>query len=92
MLFLAKPGSSATSSKPPCPRACTAGSPVTGSDSLPSAVTIRSRPGRSVTSILPLGRNATLHGLTSPSATVTTSKATFDFCSGASVWPAKAGF
>ena len=48
---------------------------------------MRSRPGRSVTSILPPGRNATLHGLTNPSATGTTSNATFDFCSGASVWP-----
>jgi hypothetical protein len=45
----------------------TAGSPATGSDiCLPSALTTRSRPGRSVTSILPLGRNARPHGLTSP--------------------------
>ena len=63
----ANAGSSATSSRPPCPRASTAGRPATGSDScLPSALTTRSRPGRSVTSILPSGRNASPHGLTQP--------------------------
>ena len=59
---------------------------------LPSALTTRSRPGRSVTSILPSGRNASPHGLARPSATVTTSKATFSFCSGVRVCPANAGF
>ncbi len=33
---------------------------------------IRSRPGRSVTSISPVGRNARLHGLTRPEATTET--------------------
>jgi hypothetical protein len=34
--------------------------------------TIRSRPGRSVTSMRPSGKNARLHGRTSPFAIVTT--------------------
>ena len=49
-------GSSATSSRPPCPRASTGGRPVTGSDSLPSAPTTRSRPGRSVIEHLAAGQ------------------------------------
>src|SRR5688500_17984034 len=90
--FEAKAGSSATSSKPPWPRASTAGSPVTGAESFPSADNTRSRPGRSVISILPPGRNARPHGFCRPSTTVTTSKATPAFFSGASVCPACAGF
>ena len=63
----------------------------TGSDSLPSAPTTRRRPGRSVTSIRPSGRKAMPHGFSRPSATVTTSNATFALRSGARVCPAKAG-
>jgi hypothetical protein len=84
-LFAAKFGSSVTSSRPPWPRASTAGRPATGSDLLPSALTTRSRPGRSVTSILPPGRNARLHGFWKPSATGTTLNATPSFFSGARV-------
>ena len=56
---------------------------------LPSVPTTRSRPGRSVTSILPPGRNAMPHGFSSPSATVTTSNATFDALHGRSGLPRK---
>jgi hypothetical protein len=41
-------------------------------DDLPSRVTMSKRPGRSVTSILPSGRNASPHGWTSPRAIVST--------------------
>ena len=44
-----------------------------GGDSCPSAVTMRMRPGRSVTSILPSGKNASAQGCTRPVATVCTS-------------------
>src|SRR5687768_15380415 len=63
-----------------------------GADNLPSAERTRRRPGLSVISILPPGRNATDHGFCSPSRTVTTSNATPDFFSGASVCPPAAGF
>src|SRR6476620_2942596 len=89
--FEAKAGSSATSSRPPCPRASTGGSPLTGSERVPSAERTRRRPGLSVTSILPLGRKASAPGFPNPFTTVTTSNATFDLCSGASVWPGNAG-
>ena len=60
-------GSSATSSSPPWLRASTAGRPVTGADSLPSAATTRKLAGRfSVTSIFPSGRNAMPHGILQP--------------------------
>src|ERR1043165_3170880 len=71
--FDAKSWSSTMSCSPPWPEARTAGTPVAGGDSLPSRVTTRRRPGRSVTSIRPSGRNASPHGWTSPRATVSTS-------------------
>ena len=48
-------------------------------------------PGCSVTSIRPSGRKAMPHGFCRPSATVTTSNATFALRSGARVCPGKAG-
>ncbi len=43
-----------------------------GSEMVPSRVTTRRRPGRSVTRRRPSGRNATPHGCSSPAATVST--------------------
>jgi hypothetical protein len=51
----------------------TSGTPFNGGEICPSVVTRRIRPGRSVTSIRPSGRNASDQGLTSPLATVWTS-------------------
>ena len=65
-------GRATTSSKPPWPRAKTFGTPASGGDSLPSRVTMRMRPGRSVTSMRPSGRKASDHGCTRPLATVST--------------------
>ena len=62
-----------TSSRPPWPEAQTSGTPFSGGESCPSAVTMRMRPGRSVTSILPSGRNASAQGWTRPLAMVCTS-------------------
>src|SRR6267142_1654001 len=73
VLFCAKALSVTTSSSPPWPDAQTSGTPLSGGESCPSTVTIRMRPGRSVTSILPSGRNASDHVWTSPLATVCTS-------------------
>src|ERR1700712_3945240 len=67
-----------TSSSPPWPEAHTSGTPLSGGDNWPSADTIRMRPGRSVTSILPSGRNASDHGLTRPLAKLRTSRAPAD--------------
>ncbi len=58
----------------PTPRA----TPLSGGESCPSLVTMRMRPGRSVTSIVPSGRNASAHGLTRPLATVRTSSSPAD--------------
>src|SRR5882672_8366571 len=63
-----------TSRRPPWPDAQTSGTPLSGGDNCPSMVTMRMRPGRSVTSILPSGRNASDHGLTRPRAKVRTSR------------------
>src|SRR5262249_24072633 len=43
-----------------------------GGDSFPSRVAMRSRPGRSVTSMRPSGRKASPHGFDRPRATVST--------------------
>ena len=59
-----------TSSSPPWPEAQTSGTPLSGGEICPSGVTMRMRPGRSVTSIRPSGRNASAHGLARPLATV----------------------
>jgi hypothetical protein len=67
--FSPKRGSSATSSRPPWPRATTCGTLPRGSDTRPSRSTRRSRPGRSVTSIRPSGRKARPHGCSRPWAT-----------------------
>jgi hypothetical protein len=53
--------------------------------------TIFSAPGFSVISMRPSGRNSIAHGQERPWATVVAWKATPSFCSGARVWPAKAG-
>ena len=65
--------------------------PVTGTESVPSGETTRRRPGFSVTSALPSGRNAMPHGNSRPVATVTTSNATFESLIGARVCPGNAG-
>ena len=67
-----------TSSNPPWPDAKTSGTPFNGCDNCPSVVTRRIRPGRSVTSIRPSGRNASDQGLTSPLAIVWTSSGPAD--------------
>ncbi len=64
--FCENPRSTATSSNPPWPRANTFGKPATGGDSLPSGVTTRMRPGRSVTSMRPSGRKASAQGCCRP--------------------------
>ena len=73
VLFCAKALSVTTSSNPPWPEAMTSGTPFSGGEICPSSVTMRMRPGRSVTSIRPSGRNASDHGWASPLATVWTS-------------------
>src|SRR5262245_33005940 len=72
--FCAKVRSSATSGRPPWPAAKTFGRPASAGESLPSAATIRMRPGRSVTSMRPSGRKATAQGWSRPFATVWTAK------------------
>src|SRR5262249_12334774 len=67
-----KSRSRTTSCRPPWPDARTAGTPASGGESLPSRATMRRRPGRSVTSMRPSGRNASPQGCSSPSATVST--------------------
>ena len=64
----AKPGPGTTSSSPPWPRANTAGTPASGAEARPSRPMMRSRPGRSVTSMRPSGRNASDHGCARPRA------------------------
>ena len=44
--------------------------PPKGADTVPSSVTIRNRPGRSVTNRRPSGMNDSAHGVSSPRATV----------------------
>ena len=56
-------GWSTTSISPFRPAAATAGTPATGCGSRTPLRMTRSRPGRSVTSMSPSGRNARLHGL-----------------------------
>src|SRR5690606_2325460 len=67
--LVAKSGARATSSRPPWPRAATAGTPLTGSEMLPSAPIRRRLPPRSVTRKPPSGRGATAHGWDRPLAT-----------------------
>src|SRR6266849_3840630 len=55
--------------RPPLPFVLTSETPLTGFGSSTPSRTTRSRPGRSVTSMLPSGRNATLQGCTSPLVT-----------------------
>ena len=62
----AKSGLSATSRRPPCPAACTSGTPLTGGDSRPSLPMRRSRPGRSVTSSAPVGQEGEAPGVRQP--------------------------
>src|SRR4051794_17991406 len=73
VLLCANALSVTTSSSPPWPVAQTSGTPFSGGESCPSTLTMRMRPGRSVTSILLSGRNASAHGWTKPPATVCTS-------------------
>src|SRR5882757_2129494 len=73
VLLCANALSVTTSSSPPWPVAQTSGTPLSGGESCPSTLTMRMRPGRSVTSILLSGRNASAHGWTSPPATICTS-------------------
>jgi hypothetical protein len=68
--FSAKRGCNARSNSPLRPRACTAGVPAIGAGSSAPLRTTRKRPEISVTRILPSGRNAMLHGWTSPFVTV----------------------
>ena len=79
-----------TSSRPPWPEAQTSGTPLSGGEIWPSAVTIRMRPGRSVTSIFPSGRNASAHGLARPFAMVRTSSSPADEPN-TGCWPRAAG-
>ena len=65
-------GLSATSSRPPCPRAWTAGTPRGGWRRARPARLSGSCPGRSVTSRRPSGRNASAQGCSSPRARVST--------------------
>ena len=70
--FCAKSRSRITSSRPPCPEANTRGTFPRGGDNWPLRETMRIRPGRSVTSMRPSGKNASDHGCTKPLATVCT--------------------
>ena len=65
-------GCSARSWRPPSPFALTSGTPLTGFGSSIPLRTTRSRPGRSVTSMLPSGRKAKPQGWTSPRVTIVT--------------------
>src|SRR5882757_6729307 len=78
VLLCANDRSRMTSCNPPWPDARTSGTPFSGGESWPSGVTRRIRPGRSVTSMRPSGRNASAHGLTRPVATVWTSSCPAD--------------
>ena len=73
-----KSGDNTTSSRPPCPLAQTCGTPLIGSDSLPSLLTTRRCPGRSVTSMRPSPMNARPQGFCIPLAT--SSVETLDVC------------
>ena len=88
---MANAGSSATSSIPPWPFENTDGVPATGAETLPSLPTMRSAPAFSLTSMRPSGRKVMPQGKVRPLATVVVWNATPSFCSGARVWPAKAG-
>jgi hypothetical protein len=69
--FCAKSGCSTTSRSPPWLPTFTVGTPATGVGSSLPPRTMRSRPGRSVTSTSPLGRKAIAQGFTSESTTRT---------------------
>lgn len=58
----AKSFATATSRSPPWPRAETFGTPATGSDNVPSALTRRRVPDRSVTIAMPSGRKSMPQG------------------------------
>src|SRR5215468_3118163 len=70
----------------------TGGTPAIGSDTLPSGVTVRRLPRRSLIRNLPSGRNAIAHGPVSLSVIVSVRYLDFCFGGGAWVWPANAGF
>src|SRR5215471_9148277 len=70
----------------------TGGTPAIGSDTLPSGVTVRRLPRRSLIRNLPSGRNAIAHGPVSLSVIVSVRYVDFCFGGGACVWPANAGF
>ncbi len=58
--------------RPPLPSVLTRGTPAMGVGSSTPLRMMRSRPGRSVTSMLPSGRNARLHGCERPLVTTLT--------------------
>ena len=58
--------------RPPLPSVLTGGTPEMGCGSSTPSRTMRSRPGRSVTSMPPSGRNAIAHGCESPLVTTLT--------------------
>ena len=70
--FCAKSRSRITSSSPPWLTANTFGTLPSGGDNWPARVTMRMRPGRSVTSMRPSGRKASDQGCTRPPAMVST--------------------
>ena len=80
----AKSGASAMSSNPPWLAASTCGTPASGAETRPSAITRRSRPARSVTSIEPSGRKAAPQGCSRPVAKVVTRKVARSDTTGAS--------
>src|SRR5687768_5471984 len=83
-------GLSATSRRPPWPRASTGGSPAIGAPIFPEAETMRSRPGFSVTRKSPSGSGSTAHGCR-PFAITVTSNAVLDLMLQPRVCPARAG-
>ena len=84
-------GLSATSSKPPCRRASTAGTPSIGSPIFPFADTTRRCPPFSLTRKRPSGSGSTAHGAFSPRATTVTSRAASVSMPQARVWAGDAG-
>jgi hypothetical protein len=84
-------GLSATSSRPPCPRESTSGTPAMGAPICPVAETILSCPVFSVTRKEPSGSGSTAHGRPMPRATTCTSYATLELTPQARVCPWKAG-
>ena len=88
----AKVGETATSRRPPWPRARTSGRPATGAEMPPSGATRRRRPGRSVTRSPPSGRRATPQGCSRGAAMVSTASSKPERVAGARVCSAKAGW